>query len=169
MGKRKSYIGKILSALKSLTTGMRVTIKEFFTPKITQCYPENRETLKISDRFRGVLEMPHDENQNNKCIACSLCEKSCPNGTILVRSVMVEDPETGKKKKKLVEYKYNLGSCMYCNLCVDVCPTGAIQFNNGFENAVFDKDILNLQLNIVKDEDQAVEKTDEKAEEKENA
>lgn len=169
MGKRKSYIGKILSALKSLTTGMRVTIKEFFTPKITQCYPENRETLKISDRFRGVLEMPHDENQNNKCIACSLCEKSCPNGTILVRSVMVEDPETGKKKKKLVEYRYNLGSCMYCNLCVDVCPTGAIQFNNGFENAVFDKNILNLQLNIVKDEDKVAVKTEEKAEEKENA
>lgn len=147
MGNKKSYIQKIISAISSLTTGMRVTLKEFFTPKVTQCYPENRKTLVIPERFRGTLEMPHDEDGNNKCIACGLCQNACPNGTIEVISEMVVDEETGKKKKKLVDYKYNLGSCMYCNLCVDVCPTKAIRFNNKFEHAVFDKTVLELKLN----------------------
>ena len=155
MENKESYIGSIVSALKSLSTGMGVTLKEFFTPKVTQCYPENRETLKIPERFRGVLEMPHDENGNNKCIACGLCQNACPNGTITVVSEMVLNEETGKKKKKLVTYNYNLGSCMYCNLCVTVCPTGAIQFNNEFENAVFDKSTLDLKLNLDKEEPNA--------------
>ena len=31
---------------------------------------------------------------------CTLCEKSCPNDTIKIVTEMVEDPETGKKKRK---------------------------------------------------------------------
>ena len=149
MKNKKSYIQTILLAIRSLVTGMKITLSEFFKPKVTQCYPENRATLIIPDRFRGTLEMPHDEFGENKCIACGLCQNSCPNGTISVKSEMIVDEETGKKKKKLVEYKYNLGSCMYCNLCVDVCPTKAIRFNNKFEHAVFDKTTRDLQLNKV--------------------
>jgi NADH-quinone oxidoreductase subunit I len=60
---------------------------------------------------------------------------------------MVTDPETGKSKKVLEEYTYDLGCCMFCQLCVNVCPKDAIAFNNEFENAVFDRSKLVIKLN----------------------
>lgn len=151
MEKKKTYLGKIISAIESLATGLGITGKEFFTPKVTEFYPENRETLYIFDRFRGVLEMPHDEEGNNKCIACGMCQTVCPNATIVVNTEVVVDEETGKKKKRLVKYEYDLGSCMYCNLCVEICPTDAIQFNTEFESAVFDRNVLHMTLNVMKE------------------
>lgn len=148
MGKFKNtYIGNIFSAIGSLATGMGVTLREFFTKKVTECYPENRKELKIPDRHRAVLRMPHDENGNNKCIACGLCQSSCPNGTISITTKNVVDEESGKSRKVLVEYSYDLGSCMFCQLCVNACPKEAIEFSNDFENAVFDRSKLIIKLN----------------------
>ena len=76
---KHSYIKGLLHGIGTLLTGMKVTGREFFTPKVTEQYPENRATLKISPRFRGRLIMPVDENGNNKCIACGLCQMACPN------------------------------------------------------------------------------------------
>ncbi len=148
MGKFKNtYIGNIFSAIGSLATGMGVTLREFFTKKVTECYPENRKELKIPERHRAVLRMPHDENGNNKCIACGLCQSSCPNGTISITTKNVVDEESGKSRKVLVEYSYDLGSCMFCQLCVNACPKEAIEFSNDFENAVFDRNKLIIKLN----------------------
>ena len=142
-----TYIGNILSAIGSLATGMKVTLCEFFTRKVTECYPENRKTQHISERHRARLVMPHDADGNNKCIACGLCQQTCPNGTIRITTKSVTDEETGKSKKVLVEYSYDLGACMFCQLCVNVCPKNAIEFSNEFENAVFDRKKLVLKLN----------------------
>lgn len=147
MGFRNSYIGKIATAVKSLMTGLKVTLKEFFTRKVTERYPENRKTLQISQRHRAQLRMPHDEEGNNKCIACGLCQQACPNGTISITTKSVVDEETGKSKKVLVEYSYDLGACMFCQLCVNACPKGAIEFSNEFECAVFDRNKLIMKLN----------------------
>ncbi|MDR2147193.1 MAG: NADH-quinone oxidoreductase subunit I [Tannerella sp.] len=145
-----SYVGGIAHGIKTLTTGLNVTLKEFFTKKTTQEYPENRATLQISDRFRGTLVMPHDENGNNKCISCLLCEMNCPNDTLHLEIETVTD-EAGKKRKILRNYQFDLGSCLFCQLCVNVCPTDAICFENEFENAVFDKTKLVQKLNFNKD------------------
>ena len=72
------YITTFFKGLLSLLTGMKVTLREFFTKKTTEQYPENRATLKMFDRFRGELVMPHDENNHHKCIACGICAKACP-------------------------------------------------------------------------------------------
>lgn len=146
MSSVKTYFSTFFSGLRSLLIGMSVTFREFFTKKITEKYPENRATLKIADRFRGELIMPHDENGNHKCIACGLCQMNCPNGTIKITSETVTTEE-GKKKKVLVKYEYDLGSCMFCELCVKSCPHGAIKFVPTFENAVFTRSKLVKQLN----------------------
>lgn len=125
---------------------MSVTIKEFFTKKVTQEYPENRATLVISDRWRADLVMPHDENNEHACTACSICQMNCPNGTITVIPKTIETPE-GKKKKVLDEYWYDLGTCTFCNLCVLTCPSDAIVFSNNFESAVFTRSKLKEKLN----------------------
>ena len=61
-----NYIKEILDGVKTLINGMRVTGYYISHPKeiITQQYPENKDTLKMMNRFRGEVIMPHDENKN---------------------------------------------------------------------------------------------------------
>lgn len=146
MSSVSQYFKGLFQGIGGLLTGMGVTWKELFTKKITQQYPENRATLVISDRFRGELVMPHDQNNEHACTSCGICQMNCPNGTIVIKSKTIET-EDGKKKKILDEYYYNLGSCTFCNLCVLTCPSDAIKFDNTFENSVFTKDKLNMKLN----------------------
>lgn len=148
MGSVKDYFSSLGSGFLSLIKGMQVTGKEFVTPKITEKYPENRETHHIPQRFRACLELIYDEEGNHRCIACGTCERSCPNGTINVITKMV-DTWDGKKKKKLDKYVYDLGSCTFCQLCMVSCPTNALTFSNDFEQAVFTRSKLVKTLNYL--------------------
>lgn len=146
MRSTQEYFSSFFKGLFSLLKGMSITGKEFFTPKTTEKYPENRATLKMFDRFRGELVMPHNENNEHKCVACGICQLNCPNDTIRLETEMMTDEE-GKKKKVLVKYEYDLGSCLFCQLCVKNCPHGAIEFRPTFEHAVFTREKLVHQLN----------------------
>ena len=141
-----TYLGVVFGAIKSLLIGMKTSIKVYFRKKVTEQYPENRKELKMFDRFRGTLTMPHNENNEHRCIACGLCQMACPNDTIKVISKNIET-EDGKKKRILDRYEYNLGSCIFCMLCVNACPHDAICFENSFEHAVFNKAKLVKKLN----------------------
>lgn len=143
----KEYITSFFSGLRSLLVGMGTTIKVFFRRKTTEQYPENRATLKISDRFRGELVMIHNDKNEHHCIACGICQMNCPNGTINVVTKQVTDEETGKARKVLDRYEYDLGSCLFCQLCVRTCPHDAIEFINTYEHAVFTRGKLREQLN----------------------
>ena len=146
MEQNKSYFGELLDGVKTLATGMKVTMKEYFTAKSTEQYPENRKTtLHVASRHRGRLVFKRNEDGSYKCTACTLCEKSCPNGTIKILSEMVT-MEDGKKKRVLRDYQYDLGDCMFCQLCTNACNFDAIEFTNDFENAVFDRKSLVLHL-----------------------
>jgi NADH-quinone oxidoreductase subunit I len=146
MSSVSKYFSGLFTGIKSLLIGMGETWKELWTKKVTQQYPENRETLEISERFRCELVMPHDENNEHACTACGICEMNCPNGTIKVTPKFIET-EDGKKKKILDTHVWDMGMCTYCNLCVITCPSDAIIFKNNFENAVFEKRKLIMQLN----------------------
>ena len=147
MGNIKEYFTSVGQGVKSLLTGMAVTGKEFVTPKITEQYPENRNTtLNIPDRFRAELTLKYDAEGRHRCIACGICQMNCPNGTIHLTTKMVDLPD-GKKKRKLDKYMYDLGSCTFCMLCVTTCPQDALEFSNDFEQAVFTRDALVKQLN----------------------
>ena len=153
MGSVKDYFSSLGSGIASLLKGMQVTGKEFVTPKITERYPENRETHHVPQRFRAVLELIYDKDGNLKCIACGTCERNCPNGTISLETKMV-DTLAGTKKKKLSKYLYDLGSCTFCQLCVTSCPTQALDFSNDFEQAVFTRAKLVKQLNYLPEKEE---------------
>ncbi len=145
-----SYFSDIYNGIKTLLTGMSVTGKYFITARkeiITQQYPDNRDTLKMFDRFRGEVVMPHDENNEHTCTGCQKCEIACPNGTIEIVWDRAIDPESGKKKKKIDKFVYHLSMCTMCGLCIEACPTDAIKWAQNFENAVYDRSQLTKVLN----------------------
>ena len=72
-----TYLGGLFNGIGTLLTGMKTTMKVYFRKKITEQYPENRKELKMFDRFRGTLNMPHNENNEHHCIACGLCQNAC--------------------------------------------------------------------------------------------
>ena len=148
MGSVKEYFSTLGSGIASLIKGMQVTGKEFVTPNITERYPEDRETVHVPERFRAILNLKYDADGRHKCIACGICERNCPNGTISLTTKMVETPD-GKKKKKLERYQYDLGSCTFCQLCVSSCPQDALEFLNDFEQAVFTREKLVKKLNYL--------------------
>ena len=149
MEKERGYIGGIVFGIWTLIKGLKVTFVEFFTKKTTEKYPENRDTLVMFERYRGSLTMQLDDAGNNKCTVCGLCEMSCPNNTIKIESEIITDDATDKKRKVLVNFRYNLGSCMFCMLCVNACPANAIAFDTTFEHAVYNKAKLEKVLNNV--------------------
>ena len=109
----QSYFGEVGAAIKTLAVGMKTTLKEYFTPKSTEQYPENRKTtLHVAARHRGRLVFKRNDDNSYKCTACTLCEKACPNGTIKIVAHMEEDPETGRKKKVLDDYQYDLATTL---------------------------------------------------------
>ena len=149
MNKIKDYILSVIGAMKTMLGGMRITAYYFFNARkeiFTQQYPENRETLKMFDRFRGEVIMPHDEKNEHRCTGCSACEIACPNGTIQIIWDRKENEE-GKKKKLLDQFVYHLQMCTMCGLCIPACPTDAIIMSQDYEHAVFDRSELTKVLN----------------------
>ncbi len=142
------YISDIFYGVKTLWTGLKVTGYYFVHPReiVTQQYPENRKTLKMYDRFKGEVVMPHNENNEHKCTGCGICGINCPNGSIEIISKSIVNEE-GKKKRAIDKHIYHLGMCTFCALCVKTCPSNALAFSQEFEHAVYDRSKLTKVLN----------------------
>ena len=142
------YIKDIFNGVKSLLKGMRRTGYYFTHHKeiITEQYPDNRDELKLADRFRGEVVLIHDENNEHACTGCTACELACPNGTIKIITKFDMTPD-GKKKKALDTFVYHLQLCTLCNLCIVACPTDAIKMAQTFEHSVYDRSTLTKTLN----------------------
>lgn len=111
-----------------LFKGLGVSFKHCFRREFTEQYPEQRPNLPPASQgfFKYIPE---------KCIACSLCERACPNHVI---SVGVGKNEEGKR---VVEsYDMDISYCLYCGLCIEACPTQALLNANNFELACYHRD-----------------------------
>jgi len=128
----------------SLLKGLSVTLKYFLSPGkiVTEQYPENRAKLKMQERFRGRVELIHDEQGLHSCTACGMCEKACPNASINVLST-----KSMAGKKILGKYLYRMDSCTQCGLCVESCPFGCLRMAHDFEMSSTDRQIFNMVLN----------------------
>ena len=155
--KKYTYLGGLVHGISTLATGMKTSIKVYFRKKVTEQYPENRKELKMFDRFRGTLNMPHNENNEHRCVACGLCQMACPNDTIKVISERsVSDGLEFIDNRFVVEgnykYKYNNG-----HLAMADTHAAATNFLNALEkipsiidqykekNEVLEREIPQLQ------------------------
>jgi NADH-quinone oxidoreductase subunit I len=139
-----TFLKKIFSAIWSLLGGMKVTLGEFFQKNITIQYPDQKAIMH--ERFRGKVHLKIDENTGlSKCTACMLCQRVCPNA-----SIEVVAGKTAEGKRVLRKYIYRLNTCTQCGLCVEACAFDAICFSAEYELAVYDRQLLVMDLNSKK-------------------
>ena len=113
-------------ALWELLKGLSVTLRNFFKPKTTIQYPE--EKTPQSPRFRGLHALRRYPNGEERCIACKLCEAVCPAQAITIESTEREDGS-----RKTTRYDIDMLKCIYCGLCEESCPVDAIVQGPNFE------------------------------------
>ncbi len=122
----------------SLLIGMKVTIKNFFSPSVTLNYPLQKKTMTAN--FRGMVDLKPEA-----CVICYQCIKICPVAALDLthKQVVVEE----KKKNEITKFTYNAELCCYCGLCDEICPTDAIFMNKLYEVSAYSHDqILNIDL-----------------------
>jgi NADH-quinone oxidoreductase chain I len=124
---------KVINYLKSfflfeIISGLSLTLKYFFKPKVTINYPY--EKGRISPRFKGEHALRRYANGEERCIACKLCEAICPAQAIIIEA---EEREDGSRRT--TRYDIDMTKCIYCGLCQEACPVDAIVEGSNFEFA----------------------------------
>ena len=114
--------------LAELMSGMALTLKMFFKPKVTVNYPYEKGPL--SPRFRGEHALRRYSNGEERCIACKLCEAICPAQAI---TIVAEPREDGSRRT--TRYDIDMTKCIYCGYCEEACPVDAIVEGPNFEFA----------------------------------
>ena len=112
--------------LTELLSGMALTLRYFFKPKVTINYPY--EKGPISPRFRGEHALRRYPNGEERCIACKLCEAVCP---ALAITIDAEPREDGTRRT--TRYDIDLTKCIFCGFCEESCPVDSIVETRIFE------------------------------------
>jgi NADH-quinone oxidoreductase subunit I len=116
---------RIIQIIKTFTLwellkGLALTLRNFFGPKITLQYPE--EKTPTSPRFRGMLALRRYPNGEERCIACKLCEAVCPANAITIEAGPREDDGS----RRTTRYDIDIFKCINCGFCEEACPVDSI-------------------------------------------
>ena len=113
----RDYIKSLF--LLELMRGLALTGRYMFKKKFTVQYPE--EKAPISPRFRGLHAQRRYASGEERCIACKLCEATCP---ALAITIEAEPREDGSRRT--TRYDIDLFKCIFCGYCQESCPVDAI-------------------------------------------
>ena len=114
--------------LTELLTGMALTLRYFFRPKVTINYPYEKGPL--SPRFRGEHALRRYPGGEERCIACKLCEAICP-----AQAITIEAEPRADGSRRTTRYDIDMTKCIYCGFCEEACPVDAIVEGPNFEFA----------------------------------
>jgi NADH-quinone oxidoreductase subunit I len=131
----RDYFRSLL--LVELFRGLSLTGTYLFKGKFTVQYPE--EKAPISPRFRGLHALRRYPNGEERCIACKLCEATCP---ALAITIEAEPREDGSRRT--TRYDIDLFKCIYCGFCEESCPVDSI-----VETGVYEYHFENRGENIM--------------------
>ena len=112
--------------LVEIVKGFALTLKYFFSPKVTINYPF--EKAPLSPRFRGEHALRRYPSGEERCIACKLCEAICP-----ALAITIEAEPRVDGSRRTTRYDIDMTKCIYCGLCQEACPVDAIVEGPNFE------------------------------------
>lgn len=119
MGKYKiSQLAKRF-LLPELTAGLKLTGGKLLKKKTTIQFPE--EETPRSPRHRGVLVLRKYPNGEERCIACKLCEATCPP-----QAITIEAEERADGSRRTTRFDIDVFKCINCGLCEAACPVDSI-------------------------------------------
>ena len=95
--------------LSELISGMALTFRYMFKPKVTVNYPFEKGPL--SPRFRGEHALRRYPNGEERCIACKLCEAVCPAQAITIEA----EPRTDGSRRT-TRYDIDMTTVSYTHL-----------------------------------------------------
>jgi NADH-quinone oxidoreductase subunit I len=131
----RNYLSSLL--LTELFRGMGLTGSYLFKRKFTVQYPE--EKAPISPRFRGLHALRRYPNGEERCIACKLCEATCP-----ALAITIEAEPRADGSRRTTRYDIDLFKCIYCGFCEESCPVDSI-----VETGVYEYHFENRGENIM--------------------
>jgi len=117
MNRLRDYVKSLF--LLELLKGLRLTGRYMFARKFTVQYPE--EKAPISPRFRGLHAQRRYPNGEERCIACKLCEATCP-----AVAITIEAEPRADGSRRTTRYDIDLFKCIFCGYCQESCPVDAI-------------------------------------------
>lgn len=156
MERRITYWTGILTAVDSLWTGLKLTLRHLVNAR------KNRKPVVITsqnyfEQTQGIntVQFPHEmqpipdngryrlHNEIDDCIVCDKCAKICPVDCITIEPVKAVE-EFGKtsdgtpKRIYAAKFDIDMGKCCFCGLCTTVCPTECLTMTKVYDFSVFD-------------------------------
>src|SRR5680860_997827 len=92
-----------------------LAMKYFVGPKATLNYPYEKGPL--SPRFRGEHVLRRYPNDEERGIACKLCEAICPAQAITIEA----GPRRNDGTRRATRYDIDMVKCIYCGFCQEAC------------------------------------------------
>ena len=120
----RDYLRSLL--LLELFQGLGVTGRYLFKTKFTVQFPE--EKAPLSPRFRGLHALRRYENGEERCIACKLCEATCP-----ALAITIEAEPRADGSRRTTRYDIDLFKCIFCGFCEESCPVDSIVETSCYE------------------------------------
>lgn len=104
-------------------------------PEWTINYPFEKGPL--SPLFRGEHALRRYPTGEERCIACKLCQSSCP-----AKAITIESEPRPDNSRRTVRYDIDMTKCIYCGYCQEACPVQAIVLGPNFEFSTFTQEEL---------------------------
>ena len=102
--KRLSFWEKLY--LPQIVSGLFITLKNIFKPRVTLEYPDQSPVLPVG--YRGAPTLVKDSQGREKCVSCQLCEFVCPSKAIRVFPGSIpEDSEYAYIEKAPQDFQIN--------------------------------------------------------------
>lgn len=116
----------LISDIKAIAGGFRVTLAHMLRTPVTVQYPEQKRTPY--PRFRARIVLTRDPDGGERCVACYLCSAACP-----VDCISMQSAERDDGRRYAAWFRINFSRCIFCGLCAEACPTWAIQMSPDYE------------------------------------
>lgn len=156
MKQSKGYWGSITQAVRSLTSGLRLTFSHILKARKSQ-KPLSIKDSNYFNQSEGIatIQYPHVElpvpdtgryklhNEIDDCIVCDKCVKICPVNCITIEPIKATE-EFGRtsdgtpKRIYAAKFDIDMGKCCFCGLCTTVCPTECLTMTKTYDFSVFD-------------------------------